>query len=419
VKVLLVNKFYWRSAGAEAVLFETQRLLEEAGHEVAVFAMSDPRNEQTRWAPYFAAPRRYDAGGVRGARDAVASVYSPGARWRLRALLRRFRPDVAHLHNVYHQLTLSVVDELRAHGVPTVMTLHDYKIVCPNYRLLTHDGLCTRCVDGRYYNAVVHRCMQESRAASIVVAVEAYLMRALRQYAKIDLLLSPSRFLGERVACAGYDPARVRIVPNPVEVMPDARRVTAAPGTGRFVYLGRLAPEKGVHVLLEAANRLPREVAVDVVGTGPSAAALARQAEGLPQVTFHGHLRKAQVNRLLDAATAAVLPALWYENCPMAILEAAARGVPSVASRLGGIPELIDDGLSGYLVDPGHVATLADVLARLAADPAPAAAAGERARRRVRERHHPALYLAALEDAYSDVGATRVAAPPSALGASS
>ncbi len=409
MRVLLVNKFYWRSAGAEAVVFETQRLLEGAGHEVAIFAMSDVRNEQTPWDEHFARHRQYDGGAAaERARDAIASVYSVSARRGLRSLVRRFRPDVAHLHNVYHQLTLSVVDELRAHRVPMVMTLHDYKIVCPNNRLLTHDGLCTRCVGGDYLNAVVHKCIKDSRAASVIGAAEAYLMRALRQYSKIDLLLSPSKFLADIVVAAGHSSARVRVIPNPVEAQTRPRE---APGAARFIYFGRLAQEKGVDVLLRAAATLPSSVGIDIVGTGPSQAALAREAASLPQVRLHGHVAKPELAGLLDAASAAVLPAVWYENCPMSILEAAARGVPSVASRLGGIPELVEDGVDGYLVDPGDVAALTRTLAAIASEPAGAAAVGERAWLRVRSRHSPTGYLAAIEQAYADAQSEADLAP--------
>jgi hypothetical protein len=133
MRVLQVNKFYRRGAGAESVLFETMRLLEGNGHEVAVFATRDPRNEPSPWEPFFAPRRDYTGGSrVRRVADAASVIYSTEARKSLRRLITAFRPDVAHLHNVYHQLTLAVVDELRSARIPTVMTLHDYKPACPN-----------------------------------------------------------------------------------------------------------------------------------------------------------------------------------------------------------------------------------------------------------------------------------------------
>ena len=402
VRILLANKFYGPKGGAESVVLQTTRLLEDAGHEVVPFAMRQEGDEPSDWSRYFVPTRAYfDGSRIRRAGDSLAAIYSFDARRHLRALLRVAPPDLAHLHNVYHQLTLSIVDELRAARVPIVMTLHDYKPACPNYQLLTHDGLCERCVGGAYWNAVRHRCLKGSVAGSAIAAVEAYLNRIRRQYHKIDLFLTPSDFLRDIMVRAGLPEARIAVLRNAVRVAPSERSV---PPHRRFVYFGRLAAEKGLDVLLTASAQLDPGIEVVLVGAGHLETELRRRVEreALP-VRLTGFVSGDALTRELLAATATVLPAEWYENCPMSVLEAGALGVPTVASNIGGIPELISSRVDGLLVPPGDAGALAKAINEVAARPAWAAALGEAARQRVSERHNEESYSDALLAHYGRV----------------
>lgn len=385
-------------------MLQTQRLLQGAGHEVLPFAMRQAGEPEDRWTRYFVPTREYFQGPLwNRARDALTAIYSFEARRNLRELLRVARPDIAHLHNVYHQLTLSIVDELRSAGVPIVMTLHDYKPACPNYVLLTHDGLCQRCVGGAYWNAVRHRCLKRSLAGSAIAAAEAYLNRIRGQYRKIDLFLSPSSFLGEVMVRAGLPRERIEILPNAVpltEHHDPARR----PSGPRFVYAGRLSEEKGLDDLLSASARLEARADVIVLGRGPLEGHLRARVERerLP-VALRGFAAQTQVTQELLSATAAVLPSRWYENCPMSILEAGALGIPTVASDIGGIPELVTSGVDGVLVPPGDPEALAGAFLELAQQPERAQTLGEAARRRVSERHDEAAYAERLFAMYDRV----------------
>src|ERR1700685_921599 len=332
MRVLQVNKFLYGGAGAETVMFRTADLLRAHGHEVSFFAMQDPRNVPCAESKYFPRGRYYDAdhGLISRARDAASSIYSLDARKALRRLLRDQRPDVAHLHNVYHQLTLSVVDELAAQEIPIVMTLHDYKPVCPSYVLYTDDAPCHRCGTGHPGHAIAHRCIKGSRAASAVGTVEAMLGRARGTYDRVDAFISPSRSLVD-VMVEGRLPAeRMHVIPNFVadEQFRDlsTREVVSPP---IVLFVGRLEEVKGVRILLEAARMLTPEIEVTVVGQGPLETEV-QNAERDGLVRYLGTRDWREIAQLMDRARALVVPSLWEENCLMVCLVAGARECPGI-----------------------------------------------------------------------------------------
>jgi len=410
MKVLLVGN-HWTPGpgGAEAMLVLTADLLRDAGHEVIALALAEDDTLPTAAAdllPRWRAPTARTRAG-----EAWAGVWSRRAGQAVAEAVRRHRPDVAHVHHVYEGLTLAVLDRLHRSGVPVVMTLHDYRPVCPNFRLYTDGRPCTRCLGGGYLQVVRHRCLEGSRWRSVAAAAEAYAARALHWYDDVAVFLAPSRFLRDRVVEGGLRPDRVRVVPNPV-VVPDLPARPVDPPV--VVYTGRLVAEKGLHVLLDAARSLPPGVRVRVTGSGRLAGELADRVrrEDLP-VDLLGPGRPSDVAGELRSATVAVLPATWWENCPMAVLEASATGVPVVASAVGGIPELVEDGRTGLLVQPGYGAALGSALTRLLTDEELASALGRAARGRVRRRHDPDRHVAAVLSAYRDaVARTAVLSRP-------
>jgi glycosyltransferase involved in cell wall biosynthesis len=360
MRVLQVNKFLYGGAGAETVMFRTADLLRSHGHDVSFFAMQDPRNVPCAESKYFPRGRYYDAdhGLISRARDAASSIYSLDARKALRRLLRDQRPDVAHLHNVYHQLTLSVVDELAAQKIPIVMTLHDYKPVCPSYVMYTDDAPCHRCVTGNPGHAVVHRCIKGSRAASAVGTAEALLARTRKLYKRIDAFISPSQYLADVMMEGGLPADRMHVIPNFVadeQLRDDSPREVTGPPMVLFV--GRLEEVKGVRVLLEAARVVAPEVEVIIVGHGPLEADVG-QAERDGVVRYLGRRDWGEISQLMDHARALMVPSLWEENCPMVVLEAGARGCPVIASDRGGLTELVRHNEDGLLVPPGDTAGL-------------------------------------------------------------
>jgi glycosyltransferase involved in cell wall biosynthesis len=399
----MVNKFVYARGGAEDYMLGLARMIEQEGGRTVFFAMRDPRNLPMPTERFF--PSNVDFDQPTGAGERVRAVgrmvHSSQARRGMHQLLAGTRVDVAHLHNIYHQLSPSILKPLKTAGVPIVMTAHDYKLVCPVYTLTTHGHGCTRCVGGSPWNALRLRCYRGTVAGSAAVAFESWLHRRTGAYDPIDVVISPSTFLRDRLGEGGMAADRIEVIPNFV----DASGTPATePGTS-VLYAGRLSHEKGVDLLIRAVAGTSLEVRV--AGTGPEEGrlmALAREL-GAP-VTFLGHLARPALQEELARALAVVVPSTWPENCPLIVLEAMAAGRPLVASRVGGLPELARDGEEGVLVEAGNVEELRAALLALAGDPARAAELGRAGRARAVAEFSPNAHLARILDVYRRLGAT-------------
>jgi len=376
MRILVVNKFFWPKGGSERVMFDLLEGYEAAGHETVHFSMRSVHNRESPWSRHFVSEVGWERGSpAERLRAAARVIWSREARDAIRRLVREARPDVAHLHNFHHQLSPSIVDALREEGVPCVHTLHDYKVVCPNYLLFTEGAVCERCRGGRFHHAVIHRCVRDAVAPSLVAALEMTVQRVRGTLAKgIRAFVSPSRFLAGKLEEFGWPADRVRVVPNGLD--PTRFTTSEAVGSG-FLYAGRLSREKGLPTLLAAAERVPAAKLV-VAGTGPAEDEVRRAAS--TRVELAGHLDRHELLARIRGARAVVLPSEWYENAPLAALEALASGVPVVASRIGGIPEMVRDGETGLLFEPGDAEGLADRLRRLDGDPDLAVRLGRRGR---------------------------------------
>jgi glycosyltransferase involved in cell wall biosynthesis len=386
-------------------MFRTADLLRAHGHDVSFFAMQDPRNVPCADSSYFPSGRYYGAehGLIERARAAGSSIYSLNARKALRRMLKHHRPDVAHLHNVYHQLTLSVVDELAAQNIPMVMTLHDYKPVCPSYVLYTDQAPCHRCVSSHPGHAIIHRCVKGSRAASAVAAAEALLARTRRSYDQIDAFISPSKYLATVMVDGGLPATKIHVLPNFVADEqfgePVGRQITSPP---MVLFVGRLEEVKGIRVLLEASRLVTPEIEVVVVGRGPLSAEV-EEAASEGTLRYLGQCDWVRIAELMDRARALVVPSLWEENCPMVVLEAGARGCPILASDRGGLIELVSDGEDGFLFPAGDHSVLADKIRAVASDVALYRGATIARYLRTTDNYSEAAHYAALMRTYSAI----------------
>jgi glycosyltransferase involved in cell wall biosynthesis len=407
VRVLLANKFFFPGAGSETVFFQTRALLQETGHEVIDFATHDDRNLPSPYESFFAPHRGYDGARVR---DAAASIYSIAARRALQRLIAHTGPpDVAHLHNVYHQLSLSIVDELLARRIPTVLTVHDSKPVCPSYSIFTEGAPCRRCVDGSVVNAVKHRCIRGSRPASAIAASEGALNRARRTYRRLDTLIVPSRFMAGVLERGGLG-ARVKVVPNFFEAPQEAPASERA-ARSHFLFVGRLDERKGVPVLLDAFRRYDGPARLRLIGSGP----LEPEIRGLGPdsgIDLLGVQGEARVLEELAGALALIVPSTSEENCPMTVLEARSQRTPVVCSDRGGLPELVTDGVDGLLFPAGDANALAQRLDNVAGQPELAKELAERGLERLRSDHSKQRYYEGLLEAYTDANRGHGGSPP-------
>jgi glycosyltransferase involved in cell wall biosynthesis len=394
VRILHVNKFLYRRGGAEAYMEDLADLQVAAGHTVAFFGMAHPQNTHLEYASHF--PEHIElepppptlSGRVRGA---ARMLYSTSASRGMDAVLEEFRPDVVHMHNIYHQLSPSVLRPVAKRRIPAVMTLHDYKLACPTYQFLDHGNLCQACLGGHFQHAILRRCKDGSLGSSAVMAGELFVHTLTRAYSPVRVFICPSRFLEGRMRAAGVYPHRMSHVPHFIET--DDIPVKAAPGSGALI-AGRLSREKGIDVAIRAIGELDGAM-LDIAGTGPEEESLRRLAESVApgRVRFHGLVDKSAVQRLMLAAAVVVVPSRWYENQPMVVLEALARGTPVVGSALGGMPELIEPGATGDLVPANDPPALAAAVAPYLRDPALGFAMRDRARATIVTEFAPQRHL--------------------------
>lgn len=403
-RLLSINNYHYRRGGSDVVYLDHAALIEEQGWRTGFFSMNHPKNFETPWSKYFIDEIEFGHAYSVGRKLAMASkvVYSVEAQKKLKRLLNDFPADVAHLHCIYHHLSPSIISTLRNAGIPVVMTAHDLKIACPAYKMLNDTGVCEKCKDGSLLNVVRHRCVRGSLAASAIVMVESGVHRMLDTYqSKLDKVVVPSRFFMEKFIEWGWPREKFAYIPNYV----DASRFEPAYDVGDyFLYFGRLAPEKGVATLMRAAKAAG--VKLKIAGTGPIEAELhALQLELAGDIEFLGYRSGAELHTLIREARAMVLPSEWYENAPMSVLESFALGTPVVGASIGGIPEMVIDGETGWTFESRNADELAALLSSVAAMPAAKIAqVGHAARSYVTSNFSRAGYLQATLTLYAELG---------------
>jgi len=342
VRILVVHSRYRSgvASGENAVVADEARLLQEAGHEVDVFEAS-----------------------VSGALDALRAgpgiIWDPGRAAAVRRLILRHHPDVVHVHNLFPALSPAVIRAAAAEAVPVVMTLHNFRLMCLPATFLRDGRICEDCVGRVPWPGLVHGCYRGSRAQSAVLAASIALHRSLGTFERVGWFIAISGFVRDKYVAAGFDLSRIILKPN--FAWPGPRR--EGPGT-YFLYLGRLSTEKGVATLLRAWR--PGFGRLLVVGDGPEAPRLRPLAPG--GVEFRGAVPPEEARRLVAQARAVLVPSIWYETFSRVVVEAYAAGVPVVASRIGALPEVVEDGVTGLLAEPGDPASWAAAVERLLDD---------------------------------------------------
>ena len=342
----------------------TRELLMRAGHEVQVFAMSFPANiklpEASTW------PSEVEFNGPLSMKlKAFARLMGVGdVVGKFRRVLKDFRPDVVHFHNIHSYLSPVVVTLAHSFGARTVWTMHDLKLVCPAYLGRRPDGsICSDCVDGRN-NLMKYRCMKGGRLASFMALLESVRWNRARLDSATDCFIAPSEFLKDMLVRGGFTSEKIRVLNNFIDPQKIAAIQAMGVSSGEdsepyFAYAGRLSPEKGVRTLVEAGVKAG--VALRVAGDGPMRAELEELARG-SRVELLGSLDSDGVMKLMRGAAASVMPSECYENNPLSVIESLCAGTPVIGADIGGVPELIVPGVSGERFVSGSVDSLVDCL---------------------------------------------------------
>jgi len=369
MKILQVNKFHYLRGGAEKYFLDISEALRQNGHEVAVFSMNHPKNLPSPWAKYFVSRLSFNESKLRDKLLAPGRIiYSLEAKRKFRKLVLDFRPDIIHIHNIYHQLSPSILSVAKKYHIPVVMHLHDYKLVCPNYQLFVDNQICYRCRPHKYCQAIKHRCFQGSWPKSVLVALEMWLHhRVWKIYEKnISLYLAPSAFMKETVTSFGFPKEKVEVLYNFIDE--SKTKSSEIKPEGYLLYYGRLSFEKGIDVLLQALRLIPGGPRLKIVGSGPEADRLKENVKSLglqKSVEFLGAKYGAELEEIILKAKAVIIPSVWAENMPFVLLESLALGKVVIASRTGGLPELITPGETGFLFKNGDYADLAKKISAL------------------------------------------------------
>lgn len=387
------------------MFLEQNRQFADLGWEVIPFCMRHPSNFETKWSDYFV--EEIEFGSDYSIWQQISRVpkviYSREAQRKIESLVKAVKPSVSHAHNVYHHISPSIFSTLHQAGIPSVLTLHDLKLACPAYLMLTHDGVCERCKGGKLHNVVVHRCIKNSRPLSFMVMIEAWVNKILGSYAKhVDRFVVPSRFHINKLVEWGWERKRFSYVPNFVSLELEGIEM-GTPGN-HLLYIGRLRPEKGLKTLVLAASR--SGVPVKIAGTGPDEAELrSLVAKTSAPLEFLGYLSGTDLTDQLKAARAVVLPSECYENAPMTLLESYGFFRPVIGAEIGGIPELIRPGETGFTFESANVDALAEAMGQVASLPdSKVLEMGKTGRQWVSEDFTTSRYRDRVLEVYRDLG---------------
>ena len=396
MRILYCNKYNYPFSGTEVYLFEAMELMRSMGHQVALFSMADSRGKPTPYDRHFIPhiDLKKQSGWFHQARLAAHVIYSCEARRRIRAIIAEFRPDIAHMRNIYHHLSPSILWELKAQRVPVVYHLNDFKVLCASYNLVLRGEACEACKGGEFWHALKEKCYPGWGARMTLVA-EAYVHKWLGTYRKcVNCFLAPSQFVRDKFVEHGWDPGKFEVLPHFQRVKTVTER---NPENAPLLYFGRLSPEKGIGDLLHAMQRLP-DLRLIIAGDGPERGRLQQLAATLElaNVKFAGHLRGAELDRAIANSRFTVLPSHAYETLGKTILESYAEARAVVATDLGSRRELVQAGKTGLLYRTGDVEQLASAIRFLSSQPELAEKMGRAGRERVRQRYTPEAHYATL-----------------------
>src|SRR5215472_12023237 len=388
LKILLVHDFYQHSSGEDRVVWAEEQLLRGAGHDVITFYRQNSEIPGYNILQAAVLPAR--------------TIWGVNSHEALRALLRRERPTLAHFHNLLPLISPSAYYACQSEGVPVVQTLHNFRIICPSATLFRDGRPCEECPrTSSFAPAIVHGCYRASRPATIAVATMIKVHQAMGTWAtQVDRYIALSEFARNKLVGFGLPPARITVKPNFLPTDPgegNDRREYA-------LFIGRLVPEKGVRSLLDAWARLSCPMPLRVVGDGPLCAEVQRAADrSNGKIEWLRQLPNESVLKLIKQARFLVFPSEWYEGFPVTLVESMACGTPVVGARIGSIPEIITNGVTGIHFSPGNVEDLASKVQWASSHPDKLLEMGAAARREFLAKYTAKRNYGAITEIYQSI----------------
>jgi len=377
VNILQINNYGFVRGGSDRSFIDLSALLVQNGHAVSFLTSADKRN---------AVESTYAVNGFNVGSPSLADIpnflYARHAKKQLRLLIERERPDVAHLHIYYGQITASILSVLKEYDIPVVQTLHEYKLLCPVSTMVREGALCEACANGGYWHAAWHRCNRGSLARSVVTAAESYVSAMLGARTAIDHFIAVSDFVRGKMIEHGVPQDKVTTVHNFVrdEVFADNSN------EGRyFLYFGRIEKIKGLGSLIEAMKALP-DIDLYLVGSGDARQEFESHVTriGMANVHFLGFKSGQELRDLIAGSICVVNPSECFETFGLALVESFAQCRPVIASRMGGMTEVVSDGEDGFLFEAGNVRELTDAMSWMATHRLQAVAMGKAGQEKAR-----------------------------------
>lgn len=363
MKILLVNKFHYLKGGSEKYYFELANLLKENGHEIAFFSMKNEKNIDTGEKEYFV--DEINLNNV-SKFDVLKIIYSKNNKEEMIKVLEDFKPDIVHINNFQRQLSESIIEAIIEKNIPIVFTAHDLEAICPNKTMLDNDkNICELCKNGNYIHCIKKKCIKNSLLKSILGAIETKYYRTKKVYTrKIDKIITPSQFYKKKLIDYGVENTKIVSLTNFLDL--DKYKVSNK-DEGYALYFGRLSKEKGILDLIEAFL-LIRNQNLHIAGIGPEKSKIEELIKSKhleKNIKVLGFLNEENMKREIANCKFVVVPSIWYDNCPYSILETLAIGKPVIGSNIGGIPELVKDGVNGLIFEHGNVLELKEKMSML------------------------------------------------------
>lgn len=354
MRVLMINKFLYPNGGSETYIFKLAEVLKAHNHEVQFFGMEhDGRCVGNNVNAYTSDMDFHGGGKLSKLTYPIKTIYSIEARNKIRLVLDDFKPDVCHLNNFNYQLTPSIILEIRKweketmHNVKIVFTAHDYQLVCPNHMMNnpnTHKN-CEKCVDGSFMNCTKGKCIHGSTAKSFIGTLEASFWKLKNVYQQIDTIICPSQFMKSKM---DYNPLfkdKTIVMLNFI----DKVEWKESKKENYILYFGRFSEEKGIKTLINACKQLTN-IQFVFAGSGP----LENEINKVSNIRNVGFQTGDNLENLIRKAKLSIYPSEWYENCPFSVMESQMYGTPVLGANIGGIPELIQNNITGTLFESGN-----------------------------------------------------------------
>lgn len=369
MKILLVNKYHYVKGGSETYHFGLAKLLESHGHEVIYFAMEDEKNGPCKQSKYFSKNVDFNAdlSAVGKLKAGFHALYSFDAKNKIEQLIKDERPDIVHINLAHRHLTLSIVNAIKKYNIPIVFTAHDLNCICPSHTMLSNGKVCDRCVSEHSYKpALEQKCVKNSGLQTLLGVIEAKNYERIHIYDKIDFYICPSDFYRRQFVKSGITHSPVV---HWVNFLPAETEYKLCESTDDyFLFFGRLSAEKGLMSLVKAYKAGNFSNPLYFVGDGPLREELenyVKENDLTDRVIFTGFQSGDALKQYVARAKCVILPSEWYENGPYTILEALASGKPAIVSRYGGLPEIVDDGVTGFICEPNNPESLCECLKKM------------------------------------------------------